>query len=109
MRFIVDAQLPPSLARWLTAQGHVAEHVVDVGLRDSEDTPIWHYGLQKQAVILTKDEDFVTRAMQSKDVPVVVWVRIGNSSNQALLQWFAPLLPQLLTLIDQGNRIIELR
>ena len=97
------------LPRWLMAQGHVAEHVADIGLCDSEDSPIWHYALQNQAVILTKDEDFATRAMQSKKAPIVVWVRIGNSSNQALLQWFAPLLPQLLSLLDQGNRIVELR
>jgi len=28
MRFLVDAQLPPALARWLAAQGHEAEHAV---------------------------------------------------------------------------------
>jgi antitoxin VapB len=26
MKFLVDAQLPPALARWLTAKGHAAEH-----------------------------------------------------------------------------------
>ena len=31
MKFIVDAQLPPALARWLCEQGHQAEHVQDVG------------------------------------------------------------------------------
>jgi predicted nuclease of predicted toxin-antitoxin system len=29
MRFLIDAQLPPALVRWLTEQGHYAEHVVD--------------------------------------------------------------------------------
>ena len=29
MRFIVDAQLPPALARWLTVKGPQAEHVAD--------------------------------------------------------------------------------
>ena len=28
MRFLIDAQLPPALARWLTEQGHHAEIVV---------------------------------------------------------------------------------
>lgn len=32
MRFLVDAQLPPALARWLAAQGHEAEHVGDIGM-----------------------------------------------------------------------------
>jgi predicted nuclease of predicted toxin-antitoxin system len=25
MRFLIDAQLPPALARWLAAQGHEAD------------------------------------------------------------------------------------
>jgi uncharacterized protein (DUF433 family) len=32
MRFLVDAQLPPALARWRASQGHVAEHVADCKL-----------------------------------------------------------------------------
>jgi len=32
MRFLVDAQLPPALARTLEAGGHEAEHVADIGL-----------------------------------------------------------------------------
>jgi len=28
MRFLVDAQLPPALARWLAAQGHEAVRAV---------------------------------------------------------------------------------
>lgn len=109
MRFVVDAQLPPSLARWLTAQGQVAEHVVEVGLLDAEDRPIWDYALRNHAVIITKDEDFPTRAMQNKVAPGIVWVRVGNCSNQILLQWLAPLLPKLLKLLDEGHRIVELR
>lgn len=38
-RFLIDAQLPPALARWLVAQGHAAEHVNDAGL-DGADDPI---------------------------------------------------------------------
>ena len=29
MHFVVDAQLPPGLARVLAAKGHTAEHVFD--------------------------------------------------------------------------------
>lgn len=58
MRFVVDAQLPPALARLIAAQGHHAEHVAEIGLRDGEDSFIWRYALDQQAVIVTKDEDF---------------------------------------------------
>jgi hypothetical protein len=41
LRFLVDAQLPPALARWITDQGHEAAAVRDLGLRDSPDSAIW--------------------------------------------------------------------
>ena len=109
MRFVVDAQLPPALARLLSAHGHTAEHVADIGLRDADDSPIWAYALLHQAVIVTKDEDFPHRVQQSKTSPVIVWLRIGNTSRKALLQWFEPLLPQLEALLLQGDRVIEVR
>ena len=40
MKFLVDAQLPPALARWLREQGYDAQHVEDLGLRDAEDRVI---------------------------------------------------------------------
>jgi len=40
VRFLVDTQLPAALARWLREKGHQAEHVLDVNLGQSKDTPI---------------------------------------------------------------------
>ena len=52
MRFIVDAQLPPALARWLTAQGYEAEQVFDVGLAEAPDAVIWRRATENVAVVL---------------------------------------------------------
>lgn len=110
MRFIVDAQLPPALARLLSSHGHQAEHVGDVGMRDADDSPIWNYAVEHGAVIVTKDEDFPYRLSQSrKNSPTVVWLRIGNCSRRALLTWFEPLLPQIEALIERGDLLIEVR
>ena len=109
MRFVVDAQLPPALAHLLVSHGHHAEHVAEIGLRDAEDSPIWNYALLNDASIVTKDEDFPHRLRQSKSAPIIVWLRIGNTSRRALLQWFGPLLPQMEALILQGDRLIEVR
>jgi predicted nuclease of predicted toxin-antitoxin system len=109
MRFLIDAQMPPALARLLEAHGHIAEHVADIGLRHAEDSPIWAYALTQQAIIITKDEDFPQRLRQAKSSPVIVWLRIGNTSRRALLEWFEPLLPQIESLISQGDRLIEIR
>ena len=109
MFFVVDAQLPPALARMLTAHGHHAEHVADIGLEQADDTVIWRYAVEKHAVIITKDEDFPRRVRLTDTGPVLLWLRIGNTSRRALLQWFEPLLPQIELLIQQGERLIEVR
>jgi predicted nuclease of predicted toxin-antitoxin system len=110
MRFIVDAQLPPALARVLAAHGHEANHVADIGLQEAEDSPIWNHVLAKGAVILTKDEDFPHRLSQSpKQAPVIVWLRIGNTSRRSLLAWFEPLLPQIIACIERGDGLVEVR
>jgi hypothetical protein len=61
MRLLVDAQLPPALARWLVEQGHAAEHVHDLGLHAADDRVLWDYAVPVGAVIVTKDEDFALR------------------------------------------------
>jgi predicted nuclease of predicted toxin-antitoxin system len=109
MRFLVDAQLPPALARLLASHGHEAEHVEDIGLREADDSPIWRYALENGAILVTKDEDFPHRLRQGGPAPVVLWLRIGNTSRRALLRWFEPLLPQIESLVGQGERFLEMR
>ena len=107
MKFLVDAQLPPALARWLREAGHEASHVEDVGLRDSADSAIWAHALRESAVIVTKDEDFAMRSAQAAQVPVIVWLRVGNTTNRALQAWILPRLPGVAVLVAQGSRLVE--
>ena len=69
MKFIVDAQLPPALARLLRESGCDASAVREIGLREANDAEIWRYAVQQQAAIITKDEDFAERSLYSRDQP----------------------------------------
>ncbi len=109
MRWIVDAQLPPALAKLLCDHGHQVEHVQDAGLRNASDNSIWDYALKRGAVIATKDEDFPSRALVARQAPLIVWLRIGNCSRKALLSWFEPLLPGIEKRLTAGDTIIEIR
>ena len=40
VRFLIDAQLPPGLAQWLTASGYPSDHVDDLGLGAARDDEI---------------------------------------------------------------------
>ena len=109
MNFVIDAQLPPVLARWITAQGHHATHVFDVALQAADDGPIWEYARSEKAVIVSKDEDFVDRWLLSDRPVALIWIRKGNCSNQALLAWLEPLWPDIVMRLEQGEQLIELR
>jgi len=108
MRFIVDAQLPAALARFLESRGHDARHVFDVGLLNADDKVIWQYAIQNNATIITKDEDFVILSHLRLNKPPIVWIRIGNTSKKLLLQWFEKLLPSLEEKLSQNETLIEL-
>jgi predicted nuclease of predicted toxin-antitoxin system len=107
VRFLVDAQLPPALTRLLRDEGHACEHVADVGLLSADDEPIWRYAAAQGCVIVTKDEDFSSRKALRPGGPAVVWLRVGNCFNRALLQWFRPLLSQILDRLAQSEELIE--
>lgn len=110
MRFLVDAQLPPALARWLSAQGYPAEHVVDLGLDAVADRLIWQWAEREGAVIVTKDEDFALwRIAHPRQTPQVVWLRIGNTRRSELLHRIEPLLPQIVDGLERGEALIEVR
>lgn len=108
MRFLVDAQLPPALARWLTAAGHPSQHVADIGMAATPDLAVWEYAERSNSVLISKDQDFaVRRIVSDAPSPSVVWLRVGNSRRAALLQWFEPLLPAILSALAEGTRLVE--
>ena len=107
MRFLVDAQLPPALARRLESLGHAAEHVADLGLSQATDSEVRKHAAKTDATIITKDEDFAVHRVLHEG-PSVVWVRIGNSRRAALLERFETELSTIVAALERGETIVEL-
>ena len=107
MRFLVDAQLPPALARRLQALGHVAEHVADLGMTSAPDDAIREYAASVEAVIVTKDEDFVIRRLLTGG-PSVIWLRVGNTRRAILLSRFESELPRIVEALERGETLVEI-
>lgn len=84
MKFLIDAQLPPSLATWLCEKGHEADHVMSLAGLDAPDAVIWQLAVEKDYVIVTKDHDFVEWARGRTPKARVLWVRFGNMSRDVL-------------------------
>ena len=109
MRYLVDAQLPPALAQWLVSQGYQAQHVADLGLASADDREIWRQAIASQAVLITKDQDFIVLRQQAHVGPAVVWLRIGNTTNRAMIGWLAKVFPEVVKGLADGETIIEVR
>jgi predicted nuclease of predicted toxin-antitoxin system len=109
LNFLVDAQLPPAMARWISNRGHEASHVFDVGLQSARDNDVWERARTSNAVVVSKDEDFVDRWLVDESPVALMWIRKGNCSTRTLLTWFEPLWPDALHRLEHGERFVELR
>ncbi len=109
VRFLIDAQLPPGLALKLAARGYPAEHVNRIDLGIAADGDIWGHAIRTGATLITKDEDFITLAGRDPTGPQVVWIRVGNISNEGLWRAIAPLLDEIIEALKSGERIVEVQ
>jgi predicted nuclease of predicted toxin-antitoxin system len=108
VRFLVDAQLPPALARLLSRNGHEASYVFEEGLASAPDSDIWTYAMSRGAALITKDEDFVAIRAFATGGPAIIWVQVGNVTNRRLLPYFHSMLPMTLASIKRGESVIVL-
>lgn len=107
MRFIVDAQLPPRLAMWIAERGHEAVHVVELGGLSMSDQWIWDLAQQRQAIVVTKDRDFVEWATARLEPPQIVWIRLGNVATRSLLGRIDAVWDQIVADLRAGVPILE--
>jgi predicted nuclease of predicted toxin-antitoxin system len=105
--FLVDAQLPPSLAEALRQAGCQAVHVIDLGLLPATDRQIWNEAISRSAILVTKDRDFPLRRAARNDGPAILWVRVGNTSNRKLIELVLRALPAIIAAIERDEAVIE--
>ena len=108
MRFVVDQQLPPRLAEVLRAKGYDAIHVRELGLSTASDGAIWAEVQRDNAVVISRDEDFVALARNPGSARLI-WVRLGNCTNADLLARVEANWSELLDRLEAGDVLVELR
>lgn len=109
MKLWIDAQLPPTLANWLTNTFNIeALALRELGLRDSKDVEIFEAARTVNAVIMTKDSDFVDLVCRLGIPPQIIWLTCGNVTNRYLHQLLIVTLPDALERLRQGEMIVEI-
>ncbi len=109
MKIWIDAQLPPTLASWLTDNLQVqAIALRDLNLRDARDIEIFQAARAENAAIMTKDSDFIDLVCRLGTPPKIIWLTCGNVTNRNLKKLLTATLPAAIAQLEQGEIIVEI-
>lgn len=85
LSFLLDENLPPSLALKLKALGYNARHVAEIGYINTDDYKILLLAEQSGEIILTHDTDYGTLlALHKMSTPSVILFRLEQLNTQIL-------------------------
>lgn len=110
MRIWIDAQLSPAIAAWINRmfEDIQAESVRSLGLRDALDYEIFRRARQQEAVVMSKDHDFLKLLEQHGPPPQIIWITCGNTSNAKMRQILTASLSKTKELLEDGEAIVEI-
>jgi predicted nuclease of predicted toxin-antitoxin system len=84
VKFLIDAQLPLRLARWLNEHQHDARHTLELSLGNrTSDDEVVACALREERIVVTKDSDFVQTFLLTGQPPLL-FVSTGNIANSEL-------------------------
>ena len=109
MTIWLDAQLPPQLAEWIKMEIAVeAVAIRDLGLRDASDKMIFTAARHANAILMSKDSNFIEMVMRLGSPPKLLSLNCGNMSNAALQALLQSKLRDAITLLERGDLIVEI-
>lgn len=80
MRLLFDENVSEKLCDLVGDIFPDAKHVRNAGLQGASDFVIWEYASSNGFVIVSKDSDFMERAIIADQPIQVIWIRLGNCS-----------------------------
>ncbi len=80
----------------------------DIGLRDAEDLEIFAAAKAQQAILITKDSDFVDLVERLGSPPQIIWLTCGNTSNAQLREILNKTRIRALELLRSGETLVEI-
>ena len=108
MKFIVDAQLPKRLARWLSTQGYDTIHTLDLPDKNkTSDNKISELSIKEQRIVISKDSDFYNRFFLKLEPHKLLYLTTGNISTDELILLFEKNLNKILSEIEFNN-VVEI-
>ena len=106
MKFLIDAQLPVRLSRFLQTAGYDTIHTRDLHQQNATpDTEVNTISIQESRIVITKDSDFFDSFLIRQEPYKLLLVTTGNITNAELEALFQSNLPLLVELFSQHSLI----
>lgn len=105
MKFLLDANIPPSLAEELEEFEVFTSQYLPKG-NASKDSEIIQFTLEKEAILITKDFDFYHSFLQGRKPRKLILVKLGNMKIRELRSYFRNNLPKIKELFESASMII---
>ena len=104
MKFLVDAQLPKTLAYLLREKGFDAVHTTESpNGNDTTDSEINSISLTENRIVISKDVDFYDSFTAKKEPYKLLQVKTGNIKNSKLLELFDKNLELIIKKLDESS------
>ena len=88
MKFLVDVNVSPVVAKWLRDQGYDAVHLFELDLHTLEDIDIWAKAAQETRIIVTCDLDFpYLLSISEQSLPSVILFRLEYPTSENEINW----------------------
>jgi predicted nuclease of predicted toxin-antitoxin system len=87
---------------------HDAVHVYDQGLGAASDVEVAALAASRHAILVSKDEDFATMCNLGELGCALLWIRFGNTTNDALWRRLEPVVATVIEAFESGEPMIEL-
>ena len=102
MKFIVDAQLPFALSRFLLKKGFDVIHTDDLPDKErTKDGEIRRISINENRIVITKDSDFLDSFYITGIPSKLLLVTTGNIKNSALLALFEKNINKIIELFKE--------
>jgi predicted nuclease of predicted toxin-antitoxin system len=106
----IDAQFSPALAPWLADRfGIEAHHLKELNLVQASDPEIFSAARIADAVLVTKDRDFIDLANRHGAPPRLIWVTCGNTSNREMRRVLDQTFATACELLASGEAMVEIK
>ena len=107
MRFLVNMNLPPSLAKRLTDAGHQSRHVREAGLANADDSAIVESAGKTGETIITHDLDYGNiLAFSGASAPSIIIFRTSSVTVDSLYSRISRELREIEEPLQRGAIVV---